>query len=104
LLAALAALGTASVSNAQAPPPHDRVVVVIMENKSYLQTSALPYMMNLRAQGATFTDSRGVARPSQANYFALWAGNTFGVSTNNCPVEGSPFPYPISVRSARPAA
>src|SRR5204862_5256005 len=77
-----------------APPPHDRVVVVIMENKSYAQEIAQPYMATLMAQGATFTDSRGVLRPSQPNYFALWAGNSFGVSTDNCPVEGSPFPYP----------
>jgi acid phosphatase len=78
---------------AQLPPPHDKVVVVIMENKSFLQASQQPYMASLAAAGALFTNSRGVARPSQPNYFALWAGNTLGINSNDCPVPGSPFAF-----------
>ena len=92
-LALLVTLGGAAVAQAQLPPAHDKVVVVIMENKSYDQTRVLPYTAGLLTGGATFTNSRGVARPSQPNYFAIWAGNTLGISTNACPVPGSPFPY-----------
>ena len=92
-LFAFAALLVHGPSRAQAPPPHDKVVVVIMENKSYDQVLVQPYTASLLAGGATFTNARAITRPSQPNYFALWAGNTLGVSNNNCPVAGSPFPY-----------
>lgn len=92
-LVLLATLGGHAVARAQLPPPHDKVVVVIMENKSYDQTRVLPYTASLLTGGATFTNSRGVTRPSQPNYFAIWAGNTLGISSNDCPVPGSPFPY-----------
>jgi len=93
LLSACAALLACTLSHAQLPPPHDKVVVVIMENKSYDQVRTQPYTASLLAGGATFTNARAITRPSQPNYFALWAGNTLGVSNNNCPVAGSPFPY-----------
>ena len=83
----------AGAARAAEPPPHDKVVVVVMENKTYDQTRVQPYTAGLITSGAGFTNSFGVARPSQPNYFALWAGNTFGVSSNACPAPGSPFPY-----------
>ncbi len=83
----------ASVATAMAAgvPPHDRVVVVVMENKSYDQVRTQPYTASLGAAGAAFTNSFGVTHPSQPNYFALWAGSTLGVTSNNCPAPGSPF-------------
>lgn len=72
-------------------PPHDRVVVVVMENKSYDQVRTQPYTLSLMQQGATFTQSFGVAHPSQPNYIALWAASLLGVTNNNCPAPGSPF-------------
>jgi acid phosphatase len=92
-LAALLSLLAAGIAHAAEPPLHDKVVVVVMENKTYDQTRVQPYTASLIAAGALFTNSFGVARPSQPNYIALWAGNTFGVSTNACPAPGSPFPY-----------
>ena len=92
LLGALtAAVTLATAARAGAVPPHDRVVVVVMENKSYNQVRTQPYTMSLMAQGATFTQSYGVAHPSQPNYIALWAGSMLGVTNNNCPATGSPF-------------
>lgn len=92
LLGALAAaLTLATAARAGVVPPHDRVVVVVMENKSYNQVRTAPYTMSLMAQGATFTQSYGVAHPSQPNYIALWAGSVLGVTNNNCPATGSPF-------------
>lgn len=73
-------------------PPHDHVVVVVMENKPYTTVANLPYTLQLRNGGATLTNSFAVAHPSQPNYFALWAGNTM-VTNDNCPAAGSPYPY-----------
>jgi hypothetical protein len=92
LLAALPVLAAAP-ARAQTPPAHDKVVVVIMENKSYDQARVQPYTASLMAGGATLTNSRAVAHPSQPDYFALFAGNTLGVSSDVCPVPGTPFPY-----------
>jgi len=88
LLVALVAL----VAPARAAAPHhDRVVVVVMENKSYDEVRSLPYISSLLAQGATLANSIAVTHPSQPNYFALWGGNTLGIRNDNCPAPGSPF-------------
>ena len=76
---------------ALAVPPHDRVVVLVMENKSYDEVRSLPYTASLMAQGARFTNALAVAHPSQPNYFALWAASTLTVVNDNCPAPGSPF-------------
>jgi hypothetical protein len=72
-------------------PHHDRVVVVVMENKSYDEVRSLPYIASLLTQGATLTSSFAITHPSQPNYFALWGGNTLGIRNDNCPAPGSPF-------------
>ena len=84
LLAPAAALATPV-------PAHDRVVILIMENKGYDIASAQPYTQSLMAQGATFFRSFAVVHPSQPNYFALFAGSTLGVNSDACPAPGSPF-------------
>jgi phosphatidylinositol-3-phosphatase len=69
-------------------PTPDKVVVVVLENKS-LRTIVghrqAPYINALARNGALLTNSHGVAHPSQPNYFALFAGGTLGVRTNLCP-------------------
>jgi len=58
------------------PSPH-HVVIVIEENKSYAQiigNRAAPYINRLAARGALFTQSYGIAHPSQPNYLALFSG------------------------------
>ncbi len=89
-LAGLAACLAGSPALAGSVPPHDRVVVVVLENKSYDQVRNQPYTLGLRAQGATFTNSFGVTHPSQPNYIALWAASLLGVTNNNCPAPGAP--------------
>jgi acid phosphatase len=76
---------------AAATPPLDRVVVLVMENKSYDEARVQPYTASLIAQGATFSSSFGVRHPSQPNYLALWAASTLGVTNDNCPAPGSPY-------------
>lgn len=87
----IAALLLGAAAAHAAAPTHDRVVVVIMENKSFAEASAQPYTASLMQQGATFTSSFAVRHPSQPNYFALWAGNTLGITNDNCPAPFSPF-------------
>jgi hypothetical protein len=85
-------LALALVAPARAAAPHhDRVVVVVMENKSYDEVRSLPYTASLLAQGATLTNSFAITHPSQPNYFALWGANTLGITNDNCPAPGSPF-------------
>src|SRR5689334_9673239 len=55
----------------QVVPSLDRVIVVIMENKSYNVARIQPYTAELLNQGVTFTQSYAVTHPSQPNYMAL---------------------------------
>lgn len=71
------------------PLPHfDHIVVLIEENHGYneiIGSAQAPYLNALAAQGAVFTNSYAVAHPSQPNYIALFAGSTFGISSDACP-------------------
>ena len=75
------------------PLPHfDHIVVVVEENHSaneIYQATDAPYLHSLAQQGAVFTDSRGVAHPSEPNYLALFAGSTFGLTSDDCPQQFS---------------
>ena len=91
LLPLLASCGGEAPAPAPAPVPHlprpDHVVVVVLENrgadKIYGNPDA-PYLNQLAAEGAKFTESYAVARPSLPNYLALFAGSTMGVTDNGC--------------------
>lgn len=80
-----------SAAHAASAPPLDRIIVVIMENKSHDQVWAAPYTLNLWATNVRFTQSYAVTHPSQPNYIALWSGSLLGVTNDNCPAPGSPF-------------
>jgi hypothetical protein len=71
------------------PLPHfDHIVIVMEENHSaneIYQASDAPYIQSLAQQGAKFTDSHGVGHPSEPNYLALFAGSTFGLTSDDCP-------------------
>lgn len=65
----------------------DHVIIVIEENHGYDQligSAAAPYINQLAAEGAVFTDSHGVTHPSQSNYLALYCGSTMGVWNDRC--------------------
>ena len=72
-------------------PRLDHVVLIVLENKSYAEVSAQPYISTLIQKGTVFTQSFALAYDSQPNYLALWAGSTLGVTNNACPPPGSPF-------------
>ncbi|HLX46708.1 MAG TPA: alkaline phosphatase family protein [Streptosporangiaceae bacterium] len=69
-------------------PVYSHIVVLIEENHSYSQiirNPAAPYINSLAGRGALFTDSFGITYPSEPNYLALFAGSTFGLTTDSCP-------------------
>jgi phosphatidylinositol-3-phosphatase len=72
-------------------PVPSHIVVVMEENHSYSDiignTSQAPYMNQLANDGALMTSSYAVTHPSEPNYMALFAGSTFGLTADTCPVS-----------------
>ncbi|MDB5933265.1 MAG: acid phosphatase [Massilia sp.] len=69
-------------------PRYDHVVIVVMENHGLSQVvgnPAAPYITSLSLRGANFTDSHGIAHPSQPNYLAIFSGSTQGITDDSCP-------------------
>jgi len=67
-------------------------VLVVEENKTFAQIIGNPaasYINELARRGVLFTQSYGVAHPSQPNYLALFSGSTQGVRSDICPLEFS---------------
>jgi acid phosphatase len=85
--------GSASTSAAAALPTPAHVVIVMEENHAYSQiigSGSAPYINSLANSGALMTQSYAITHPSEPNYLALFAGSTFGLSSDACPVsEGS---------------
>jgi phosphatidylinositol-3-phosphatase len=86
---AFLALILAPAAHAEQLPRPDHVVVVIEENHGYAQImdkrNSASYIHALAKRGVLFTQSYGVAHPSQPNYLALFSGSTQGVTSNACP-------------------
>ncbi|WP_354140419.1 alkaline phosphatase family protein, partial [Bradyrhizobium sp. LB11.1] len=67
-------------------PKYSHIVVVIEENHNYDEiagSSQAPYINSLMAGGASLTNMTAEAHPSQPDYFALYAGSTFGTTDDN---------------------
>jgi len=80
--------GSAATGGTSTLPHYDHVVVVMEENHSageVLGASDAPYINALAQGGAVFANAHGVAHPSEPNYLALFAGSTFGLTSDNCP-------------------
>ncbi len=86
-----AAASPATKLAAASIPQYAHVVVVMEENHSYSDiigdTSDAPYMNQLAGNGALLTSSYAVTHPSDPNYLALFAGNTFGLTSDECPLK-----------------
>ena len=66
-------------------PSYDHIVVVVEENHSLanvIGNPQAPYINSLANSGALLTNYHAITHPSQPNYFALYAGSTFGVADN----------------------
>jgi hypothetical protein len=69
------------------PPRVQRIVTVVLENTDYEQALAQPFLAQLARSGGLLTNYSAVSRPSQPNYFALTAGNTFGTSNDTVTLD-----------------
>lgn len=81
-------------------PAYSHVVIVVEENhaaSSIIGNKAAPFINSLAQGGALMTQSFGVTHPSQPNYLALFAGDTFGVNSNICPLDLGAAPNLASV-------
>jgi acid phosphatase len=59
-----------------------------MSTRSYsdvIGSPNAPFVNLLARSGATFLDAQAVARPAAPNYFALFAGSTYGIDGDSCP-------------------
>ncbi|MBV8788174.1 MAG: acid phosphatase [Mycobacterium sp.] len=80
---------------AAAIPQPAHVVIVVEENKSegrIIGNKSAPFITALAAGGANMTQSFAETHPSEPNYLALFAGNTLGVTKDQCPVNGGATP------------
>lgn len=80
----------AEAAEAGVPSP-DHVVVVVFENHAYNQvlgSSSAPYINSLASGGASLTASYAETHPSQPNYYAMFSGDTQGVTDDSCVAPG----------------
>lgn len=93
-LAATALAPRASLAAAAIPQPA-HVVIVVEENRSegnIIGNKSAPFISALAANGANMAESFAETHPSEPNYLALFAGSTFGVTKDLCPVNGGNLP------------
>jgi acid phosphatase len=87
-LAAVVGCGAVTAASGGTLPRPDHVVIVIEENKSFsniIGNRAAPYINQLAARGALFTQSYALLHPSQPNYIMLFAGSNLGVTGDGLP-------------------
>ncbi len=76
-------------------PTFAHVVIVVEENRSQaaiIGNKSAPFINALAANGAMMAQSFAETHPSEPNYLALFAGSTFGLKQNTCPVNGGTLP------------
>ena len=76
-------------------PTPSHVLIVIEENRSQaniIGNKSAPFINALAAGGAMMAQSFAETHPSEPNYLALFAGDTFGVTKDVCPVNAGAAP------------
>src|SRR5262245_20691772 len=94
-IGAVAMPGPAPVAAAQTIPVPAHIVIVVEENKpdsGIIGSKSAPYINALAAGGANMTQSFAETHPSEPNYLALYSGNTFGLTSDACPVDAGAAP------------
>ena len=61
-------------------PDPTHVFVIVLENRSYSQAIATPYLAGLATKYGVATDYHGVSHPSLPNYLAMTSGSTWGIA------------------------
>lgn len=102
LLGAVALVGlaagplTARIGLAAAAIPQPaHILIVVEENRSeanIIGNKAAPFITALAASGANMVQSYAETHPSEPNYLAMFAGSTFGVTSDRCPVNAGDAP------------
>lgn len=84
-LTALTAFSGNSIAgdNTNAAPRFKNVIMVVFENENPQPTLNVPFFKQFAQDGVYFDQTVGEARPSQPNYLAMVAGDTFGVTTDS---------------------
>jgi hypothetical protein len=70
--------GSMGVQSAISGKHFDQVLIVVLENQSYIAARTDKYLVELAGDGVEFTDFRAVGHPSYPNYLAMISGSTFG--------------------------
>jgi hypothetical protein len=82
------------VSGTTTVPQYSHIVVVVEENHNYDEiignTVQAPFINSLAAGGALLANYTAITHPSQPNYFALYAGSTFGTTDDDAHSEPDP--------------
>jgi hypothetical protein len=80
-----------SVPGAAAAPPRAPVVVIVMENHTFVQIMNDPSASYLDhtfvPSGTLFSNYSAVTHPSLPNYLAMVAGSPWGCHTDSCPPD-----------------
>jgi hypothetical protein len=75
-------IGPATALGSTSVPAFSHIYVIVMENHEYgsiVGNSKAPYINALINRYGLAKNYTAVAHPSEPNYFALWAGTTFGI-------------------------
>ena len=78
--AGAAASQPASPSPSAAPAPAVHIFVIVLENRSYAQAIAAPYISSLANHYGVAANYHGVSHPSLPNYLAMTSGSTWGIA------------------------
>jgi len=66
---------------ASAPAHHfEHVLIIVLENQSFVQAAKDPYLQSLAQQGASFEDFHGFFHPSYPNYLSMVSGSLIHTS------------------------
>jgi phosphoesterase family protein len=79
LVVAFGMQGGSRAQSAPAAQHFEHVLVIVLENQSYVTAIKDAYLKQLAGEGVEFTNFRAVAHPSYPNYLAMIAGSTFGI-------------------------
>jgi phospholipase C len=59
------------------------VVVIVLENETAKNAAVQPYLAELAQRGASLTNYHAITHPSRPNYIAMFAGDTYGVTSDS---------------------
>lgn len=80
--------GTPPCGSTATPPSYQRVVWIVMENRSFgdvVGSPSAPYLASVARACGLATHYNGVAHPSLPNYLAMTSGSSHGISDDDGP-------------------